>query len=421
MTGKECFDDELRGEDNALLFRGGAGSALLGEPYKGRRCFEIENTVVRNVAFVALLALCYMAISSGLITFNKFLMHDGRFPYAISLGLLHMACSFTFNCILFFLCPSLYPSLTDTRQRVEINRELVARILLPIATCFAAQLVLSNIAYLHSSVAFLQMMKQSNVVLVYFFSLALSLEQFCAKRSAVLLFIVGATALTVNGEIHFSYFGFTVQGASMLCEGLKLTLQSYSLSAAGRRLDALTYVMLISPMVLTVLCVIALSLQVAWPNAPEALQLPPWHVVMEFKWLLVGNGMLAFAMNVSHALFIKNSSAITFILTGVVLKDVVIVTVASVILQEMLSVPQVVGFVMQLAGIFLWSMMKAVPQLSPLVAEKRESTHLEAADSEGSDNSRSSGHRSNSGDGNLSKAGSESTMAPLDDEESQGL
>ena len=172
----------------------------------------------------------------------------------------------------------------------------------------------------------------------------------------------------------------------MLCEGLKLTLQSYSLSSAGRRLDALTYVLLVAPMVLAVLGAMVLGLQVAWPGCPEALRLPPWHVVVQYRWLLIGNGVLAFAMNVSHALFIKNSSAITFILTGVVLKDVVIVSVASVVLGELLSGTQVLGFGMQLLGIFLWSMMKAAPQLSSVGAEPgRASVQWEAVESEGSD------------------------------------
>ena len=53
----------------------------------------------------------------------------------------------------------------------------------------------------------------------------------------------------------------------------------------------------------------------------EALSFPPWHRVVEYRWLLCANGCLAFAMNVVHALFIKSSSAITFILTGVLMKD----------------------------------------------------------------------------------------------------
>jgi hypothetical protein len=346
-----------------------------------------------------------------------------------------MTCSFGFNFVLFRLCPSLYPSLTDSMQRVAIDRNLVLRVLLPISGCFAAQLVLSNVAFLHSSVAFLQMMKQSNVVLVYLFSLSLSLETFNLKRAFVLLFIVGATALTIHGELNFSLTGFIVQAASMVCEGMKLTLQSYSLSATGRRLDALTYVMLVAPMVLGVLSVFLVVLNLFWPGHPASLSLPPWSVIFEQRWLLLANGCLAFAMNISHALFIKNSSAITFILTGVVMKDVVIVVAASIILGELLSPMQIAGFAMQLVGILLWSLMKAVPQLNvhmvapvPLrpgqeweVLSSDTCSELSPMEAAQADLAQNPLNMSSciSGISTLSQVSSESTMVPLDDEESQ--
>lgn len=66
-------------------------------------------------------------------------------------------------------------------------------------------------------------------------------------------------------------------------------------------------------------------------------------------------------MNVAHALFIKRSSATTFILTGVIMKDVAIVVVGAAVLGELLSPVQVVGFTMQLVAILVWSWMKAAP------------------------------------------------------------
>merc|ERR1719162_2143724 len=124
-------------------------------------------------------------------------MHQDRFPFALCIGMLHMVSSFGFNMVLFQVRPTLYPSLSDPdpAQRVELDFGLIFRILVPIAVCFAAQLVLSNMAFMHSSVTMLQMMKQSNVVLVYVFSLALSLETWCRYRAATLALIFLATVL----------------------------------------------------------------------------------------------------------------------------------------------------------------------------------------------------------------------------------
>mmetsp|Transcript_137473 Transcript_137473/g.342940 ORF Transcript_137473/g.342940 Transcript_137473/m.342940 type:complete len:410 (+) Transcript_137473:48-1277(+) len=326
-------------------------------------CNGSLHGILKSIAFVGSLAMVYMAISTGLITFNKYLMHEDRFPYAIAIGVLHMSSSFGFNSLLLRLCPSLYPSLTDEEQKVEIDRSLILRVLIPIATCFAAQLILSNMAFMHSSVTMLQMMKQSNVVLVYIFSLALSLETFAFQRAAALGLIFAATALTIHGEMHFSAVGFSLQGVSMFCESMKLTLQSHSLSATGRRLDAFTYVLLVAPMVLLVLLTMLIAFAIFWPGRPQALCFPPLAAVWEYRWLLLSNGCLAFAMQIAHAAFMKNSSAITFILTGVVMKDVVIVAVCAIFLEEELSPVQVIGFSLQLLGVLAWSFMKAAPNI----------------------------------------------------------
>mmetsp|Transcript_80070 Transcript_80070/g.226624 ORF Transcript_80070/g.226624 Transcript_80070/m.226624 type:complete len:389 (+) Transcript_80070:29-1195(+) len=361
------------------------------------------GSLALNVASTSALAAVYMGISTGLIGFNKFLMHEGRFPFAISIGLVHMSSSFGFNAILYQIRPSLYPSLTDPTKSVEVDRSLILGVLLPIAVCFAAQLVLSNIAFMHSSVAFLQMMKESNVVLVYIFSLALSLEHFSWVRGLVLLFVVGATALTIHGEVHLSYTGFALQGVSIICESMKLTLQSYSLSATGRRLDALTYVLLITPLVFLVLLVVQLGCRLLWPSCPEALWLPPWSAVVEYRWMLLANGFLAFAMNISHSAFIKQSSAITFILTGIILKDVMIVVIGSILMGDTLSRQQVFGFAFQLVGIVAWSLMKAFPQEAALPKD-------------GIPDYEPTGKLCSK----LSRISSDSTMAPLDDETMSG-
>jgi hypothetical protein len=195
-------------------------------------------------------------------------------------------------------------------------------------------------------------------VLVYFFSVALALDRFCWRRSALLLFIVGATALTIHGEMNFSCTGFAIQGTSIICESMKLTLQSYALSVTGKRLDAFTYVTLVAPLVILVLSVLVSILCCLGQGVPKALQMPTLGEVLEYKWLLVASGCLAFGMNVSHAAFIKQSSAITFILTGVLLKDVLIVGAGAAFMGAQLSSMQVLGFSMQLLGILAWSLLK---------------------------------------------------------------
>jgi len=314
---------------------------------------------VNQMMLVTLFAGLYVAFSTALIAYNKFLMHADRFPYAIALVLLHsIFCSLCTG--LLFLCkPSMFPSLTDPARKVNVDRSLIAKGALPIAVLFSAQLVLSNTAYLHSSVAFLQMMKECNIVLVYVFSLVAVLEKFSWRSVGILLFIVIATTMTIHGEVHFSLTGFVIQGTGQLFECCKIVLQAMLLTSAGRKLDALTYVMLVMP-----LCAILLGggycAFTVFPH--EHFMTPQWHHLVQWWPHLLANACIAFALNVVIALFVKHSSAVAFILVGI-LKDAMIVAAGGLIFKEVITLVQGIGFFLQLCGIVTWSMMKQFPEM----------------------------------------------------------
>mmetsp|Transcript_144271 Transcript_144271/g.402095 ORF Transcript_144271/g.402095 Transcript_144271/m.402095 type:complete len:397 (+) Transcript_144271:91-1281(+) len=308
-------------------------------------------------ALALALAVLTILCSAGLISFNKYLIHPGRFPFAVPLVILHMAVSLALSAFLRVVKPSLFPSLTDPAARVRVDARLFARGLLPIAGFFVAQLVLSNTAYLHSSVAFLQMMKESNLVLVYLASLAAALEHFRCRNLGLLCAIAFATTLTVKGEVHFSATGFALQGTSQVFESLKIVLQGVLLSAGGVKLDALTYVLLMTPGCLFFLVCLLVYLYV---QPVEMMAVPTWSDIVKWWPLLMANACLAYALNISSALFIKHSSPVAFILAGIV-KDAAIVLSGVFFLHEAISRLQACGFALQLSLILVWTTMKTFP------------------------------------------------------------
>lgn len=312
-----------------------------------------------KMSLMAFLGGLYITCSATLIGFNKYLMHDDRFPYAVTLVMLHMGFASVLSVILYFCCPSLYPSFTDPARKVQITARLMLTCILPISILFSAQLALSNMAYLHSSVAFLQMMKEANLVLVYVLSLFCLLERFSWRSIAILLFIIGATTMTIVGEVKFSYTGFFVQGTSQLFECMKIVLQAVLLSevAGGKKLDAMSYVLIITPLCFVELFGAGWALYYIWPDHSFK---GVWPHLVNWAPYLIGNSCIAFALNVVIALFIKHSSAVAFILAGIV-KDVVIVSVGCMVFAEHISVLQGIGFVMQLIGILIWSLIKTFP------------------------------------------------------------
>eukprot|EP00927_Polykrikos_kofoidii_P007071 TRINITY_DN12887_c0_g2_i2.p1 TRINITY_DN12887_c0_g2~~TRINITY_DN12887_c0_g2_i2.p1 ORF type:complete len:414 (-),score=51.66 TRINITY_DN12887_c0_g2_i2:111-1277(-) len=307
-----------------------------------------------EVGITCLFGVLYLACSSGLIAYNKYLIQADRFPFPLPLVLIHSCfCSMSAG-ILFFVAPWLLPSLTARNNENPIGCRFLLTGIFPIAVLFSVQLVLSNTAYLHLGVAFLQMMKEANLVLVYVLSLAVSLQKFNWITVAILGFVFLATLLTIHGELDFSLRGFLIQGIGQVFECIKIVMQSMVLSAAtGHHLDPLSYVLLVMPMCFVVLGSSLCVLIFLFPHGYHPM--PGMYDLLFWLPHLAANAALAFALNVVIAVFVKRSSAVAFILCGT-LKDVLIVLVGCFALTEAVSFLQAIGFALQVGGILFYSL-----------------------------------------------------------------
>jgi len=302
----------------------------------------------------------YIGASAGLIEFNKFLMHPGRFPYALGLVLLHTMVASLLTAAFFFVKPSLFPALTDAHRSRTIDNWILMKGVAPISLLFSAQLVLTNTAYLHSSVAFLQMMKEANVVFVYMLSILVAVEKFSWHHVQVLIVVLLATSLTIHGELNFSLIGFTMQGIGQMFEVGRIVLQGVMLTSKGQNLDPMTYVFLVSPLSCISTCCFIGIMHMAHTDSGLAL-LPPMSAVHEWWAILLANALVAFLLNLSIALFMRRSSPVAFVLAGVV-KDCAIVTLSAATMHEKISRLQVVGFTLQMCAVLVWGLMKKFPE-----------------------------------------------------------
>merc|ERR1719436_682787 len=80
---------------------------------------------------------------------------------------------------------------------------------------------------------------------------------------------------------------------------------------------------------------------------------------------LIPNACLAFCLNVTIALVIKQTSAVGFIITGIT-KDIVLVVFSSFLFHDVITLKQWLSFCVTLSGVFFWSFMKVWPE-HPLV------------------------------------------------------
>lgn len=307
----------------------------------------MDVAMATKVVTVILLCGIYISVSSLLIRFNKYLVTPGRFPYPMALSALHMGCSL-FCCSIFYIVkPSAFPSMASTQGR----RQGLMRWFAPIGFTFAVSLYASNQAYLYANVTFLQFMKEGNVIISFLISVIAGLQALNRVKFGTVLWIVVCSTFCVTGELHFAWLGFVFQLASQVAECCRVVLGEIVLSGSSFKLDPLTYTLFAAP---TCLLVLVLGNIFVWDPEMMLRAKQFWH-------LLLPNAFLAFVLNVLVATVIKETSAVGFILTGVV-KDIVLVVVSATVFGEVVSRQQAAGFTLVLAGILFWSLMKAMPQ-----------------------------------------------------------
>jgi len=244
-------------------------------------------------------------------------------------------------------------------EKISVGFDFIFRSAMPIALTFAINLVLSNTAYVHSDVAFLQMMKEANVVLVYFLSVAVALEIFAWRYVSILAFIIGSTFVSIHGALDFSMTGFLIQGGSQIAECIKITLQALILSSIGKKLDVLSYVLIVLPLCFFFLAS-TLGVLALMDVQDSAFSMPSWKQFESALPLLVPNALLAFTLNVVITIFMKVSSGVAFVLAGI-LKDVAIVVISVMFQGEIVTSVQTISFTLQCLGIWVWAMMKMNP------------------------------------------------------------
>jgi len=307
---------------------------------------EASSSTGIRYARIGLFCAMYVILSGGMINFNKYLVHEGRFPHPMALTAIHMFTSFVLTSIILMVRPSMMPSVEKCRGRLfDLYKYLI-----PIGFFFAVMLYGSNKAYMYCSVAFLQFMKETNVVLVFLFSAVAGLQTINRQRLFVILWVLSGSSLCVSGELHFALTGFILQLVSQFAECFRAVIAELVLTGSDYKLDSLSYAFFISPICLAVLTIGNI---VSWRSdiLPDAAAM--WY-------LLIPNACLAVCLNITIAQVIKETSAVGFMITGMV-KDVVLVCFSSAVFHDTIQNQQWFAFMVTLSGVFFWSYMKIDP------------------------------------------------------------
>jgi len=312
-------------------------------PAPDRGPMQILQQYTKTLTFCTI----YIVLSGGMINFNKFLVHKGRFPHPMALTAIHMFANLVLTGIILCVRPSLMPGVEKCKGRLMD----LYKYLIPIGCFFAMMLYGSNKAYLYCSVAFLQFMKEANVVLIFLFSALAGLQVVNRQRLLVICWVILGSSMCVSGELHFVFIGFAIQGVSQLAECMRAVIAEMVLTGRDFRLDPLSYTFFVAPVCLAVL---AVGTAVTWDPAIPADVATWWPC-------LIPNACLAVCLNVAIASVIQETSAVGFVITGMV-KDIALVCFSSAFFHETITYYQWLAFMVTLSGVFFWSYMNIAPE-----------------------------------------------------------
>ncbi|KAG8386520.1 hypothetical protein BUALT_Bualt03G0157000 [Buddleja alternifolia] len=301
--------------------------------------------------------LLYIALSSGQIFFNKWVLSSKEinFPYPLGLTLLHMV----FSSVLCFLLTKVFKIM---KVEEGMTLDIYISSVIPIGAMFAMTLWLGNTAYLYISVAFAQMLKAIMPVAVFILGVLAGLEVMSCRMLLIMSVISFGVLVASYGEININWIGVVYQMGGVVGEALRLIFMEIFVKRKGLKLNPISVMYYVSP------CS-ALCLLIPWIflEKPKMDAQGTWS----FKPVVLAlNSLCTFALNLSVFLVISHTSALTIRVAGVV-KDWVVVLLSAILFADTkLTLINLFGYAIAIAGVAAYNNHKLKKEASRVSSEE---------------------------------------------------
>ncbi|EEF32858.1 Triose phosphate/phosphate translocator, chloroplast precursor, putative [Ricinus communis] len=305
--------------------------------------------------------LLYIALSSGQIFFNKWVLSSKEinFPYPLGLTLLHMVFSSVLCFILTKVFKVLAYPLSDGSSYIRYATSVV-----PIGAMFAMTLWLGNTAYLYISVAFAQMLKAIMPVAVFILGVAAGLEVMSCRMLLIMSVISFGVLVASYGEININWIGVVYQMGGVVGEALRLIFMEILVKRKGLKLNPISMMYYVSPC--SALCLFIPWIFLEKPKMEaHAWNFPPLVLTL--------NSLCTFALNLSVFLVISHTSALTIRVAGVVKDWVVVLLSALLFADTKLTVINLFGYGIAIAGVAAYNNHKLVKEASRRSSDEAQS------------------------------------------------
>jgi len=297
----------------------------------------------KSLLLTYLYLLIYVTLSSGVILYNKWVLSPKyfNFPFPITLTMIHMG----FSGAVAFLLVRVFKVVSP----IKMTFEIYATCVIPISAFFASSLWFGNTAYLHISVAFIQMLKALMPVATFLMAVLCGTDKLRWDVFSNMLLVSVGVVVSSYGEIHFNVVGTVYQVTGIVAEALRLVLTQVLLQKKGLTLNPITSLYYIAP------CSF-MFLFVPW----YFLEKPGMEVSqIQFNfWIFFSNAICALALNFSIFLVIGRTGAVTIRVAGV-LKDWILIALSTVVFPEStITGLNIIGYAIALCGVVMYNYLK---------------------------------------------------------------
>ena len=306
-----------------------------------------------RVPLVVLFLLTWTC-SISVIMFNKYLLTVAGFRFPVLLTTWHQVFATVGTQVL-----GRTTNLLDSRHDLHMSPRMLLRQVLPLGMLFSASLIFTNKAFIYLSVSYIQMLKASMPVVVLLVSVIFGLQPLTTSSFVKVLIIAMGVALASYGEASFNLMGFLLQSAGILSESLRLVTMQMLLSKSGSNMDPLVSLYYFAPICALFNAIVCFCVEFQTISMAQIYQvgLP----------LLLANGLVSFALNVSVVFVVNRTSSLTLCLAGII-KDILIVNASMVIFGSQVTLTQTIGYSVAVVGM-LW--YKGMPLWTRLVEDRQ--------------------------------------------------
>lgn len=326
---------------SSSVLRDGGSSAMNASASSGKSDASGNQSIVQSCVRAYFFVTVWMTISMAVIMFNKWILAYGGFGYPVALTMWHMV-----------FCTSVVTVLVrvfKVTPRLKMTRREYARRVMPIGFFYAASLWLSNSAYLHLSVSFIQMTKALMPGLVYVVGVLCGMEKLTVRISINMVIIAVGVAIAAYGELNFDTLGVTQQLSALLFEAVRLMLVQILITRQGMAMNPLQSLYYVSPA-----CAFFLAFPLIFLEYPAMMA----DAKLQFDFrILLANAVCAFALNLAVFLLIGKTSALTMNIAGVI-KDWMLIFASQRFFGTPVTFLNYVGYVIAFLSVFLYNINK---------------------------------------------------------------